>query len=767
VRPEELDHGEEADLRVPVLGAVAWLAALLALHAPAWLLPVVLALSLGRVLHRWRRGAEVLTRLTWLAAAVGVVALTLLRVAGVQDSAVAVLARDHAVVHLGLVLTSDPVLRHGRFGDYVVVRARTEAVTGRAVRHRVRVPVLVIADRRWRSLALGTRLEAAGRLQTARTRDLAGVLSTRGPPRVPDRPGAVLGGAEALRTSIRAAAGGHGAGPSALVPALVDGDDAGMPERLDEAFRTSGMTHLLAVSGTNLTLLVGSLLVLARWVGVRARGLVLVGVVGVVGVVLLARAEPSVVRAAVMGSVALVGLGAHGRRRGTRALGAAVLLLLLVDPWLAQSPGFALSTLATAGILWLAPGWRDQLVRWVPRWVAEALAVPLAAQLACTPLVAALSGQVSLVAVLANLAVAPAVGPTTVLGLLGGVCGLASPRLGSAAATPAAWGAEWIIAVAERGAGLPVAAVEWSTRPLGIAVLTLACGVVALGAGAVLARRGATVVLGVVLVAGLLVPLPTPGWPPRGWVLVACDVGQGDGLVLATGPGSAVVVDAGPDPAPMDACLRRLGIERVPLVVLTHFHADHVGGLSGVLAGRDVGAVEVAALAEPAGGVRLVSGLAQRAGTPVHRAAYGETGRIGPLTWQVVGPSHAPSAASESPPNDSSVVLLVQTHGLRILLMGDEEERSQAQLFRDTGGLRVDVLKVAHHGSARQDPRLVRSTGARLALISVGEDNDYGHPAPSLLALLRDARMRVLRTDRDGDLAVVSRGGRLAAVTRG
>ena len=131
-----------------------------------------------------------------------------------------------------------------------------------------------------------------------------------------------------------------------------------------------------------------------------------------------------------MGAVGLIGMGHHGRRRGTRALGAAVLLLLLFDPWLAQTLGFALSVLATAGILWLAPGWRDRLMRWLPRWVAEAVSVPLAAQIACTPLVAAISGQVSLVAVAANLLAAPAVGPATVLGLAGGVVGLVAEPLG-------------------------------------------------------------------------------------------------------------------------------------------------------------------------------------------------------------------------------------------------------------------------------------------------------------------------------------------------
>jgi competence protein ComEC len=458
-------------------------------------------------------------------------------------------------------------------------------------------------------------------------------------------------------------------------------------------------------------------------------------------------------------------MGTHGRRRGPRALGAAVLLLLLVDPWLAVSAGFALSALATAGILWLAPGWRDRLSRWLPRWAAEAIAVPLAAQLACTPLVAAISGQVSLVAVVANLLAAPAVGPATVLGLAGGVVGLVSRTLGQWVALPAAWCAAWIITVAVRSAALPVAAVAWSSGPVGIALLGVACAVASLVLGAFLARRASTLALGAVMVGALLVPLPSPGWPPRGWVLVACDVGQGDGLVLNAGSGAALVVDTGPEPSAMDRCLRRLGVRRIPLLVLTHFHADHVDGLAGALRGRAVGGIEVTSLADPLAGAEEVRVLAERAGVPVRVAGYGETGRLGPLSWQVIAPSHPPPAGSDSPPNDASLVLLVQTRGIRILMMGDEEDDSQAQLLRDTGGVRADVLKVAHHGSARQHPDLVRATGARLALISVGVDNDYGHPAPSLLALLRDARMQVERTDRDGDVAVVVDGG-LRVATR-
>ena len=755
------------DLRAPVLGGVAWLAALAALLGPTWLLLGGIGLAGVHAWRRRRRGLEVLSRVAWLVAACGVAASALLRAEAVHQNAVEGLARQRASVQAQVVVTSDPVTRRGRSEEYVVLRARTESVTGRGLRHRVRTPVLVIADGRWQRLTPGTRVHLAGRLQPARTRDLAGVISPRGPPEVLAGPAWWMRGADRLRASIRAAVAPQSPGPRSLVPALVDGDDAGMPAELTEAFRTSGLTHLLAVSGTNLTLVVGSLLLLARWIGVRARGLVLVGVVGVLGFVLLARTEPSVVRAAVMGSIGLVGMGHHGQRRGTRALGAAVLLLLLFDPWLALSLGFALSVLATAGILWLAPGWRDQMRRWLPRWVAEAVAVPLAAQIACTPLVAAISGQVSLVAVLANLLVAPAVGPATVLGLAGGILGLVSADVGQLVAAPAAWCASWIISVATRGAGLPVAAIGWSAGVGGVAALTLLCVLLALALGVLLSRRATSLALGLTMVAALLVPLPTPGWPPRGWVLVLCDVGQGDGLVLNAGRGNALVVDAGPDPDVMDRCLRRLGIERVPLVVLTHFHADHVDGLEGVLRRRRVDLIEVSSWAEPLSGARLVEAAAARARVPVQQAAYGSTRRLGPLVWQVLAPSRMPSADSESPPNDSSVVLLVETRGRRFLLLGDEEEASQRQLRRVTGGLRADVVKVAHHGSARQDPDLVRGLGAELAVISVGASNVYGHPTRSLLELLRQARMQVARTDRDGDVAVTVVEGQLGLSRRG
>ena len=265
----------------------------------------------------------------------------------------------------------------------------------------------------------------------------------------------------------------------------------------------------------------------------------LTAALGIVGFVLIARTEPSVVRAAAMGTVALIGMGSNGRERGTRCLGAAVFACSLVDPGLAVTAGFALSVLATGGILFLAPAWRDAMMRWLPRWVAEAISVPLAAQVACTPVVTAISGQISLVAVLANLLAAPAVAPATVLGLAGGLVGLVWAPLGQVVAAPAAWSVSWIVVVAQRGAALPTAAVEWGTGPL--ALRRRHAAVRRAGRRSrhgCCARRSPVIGCSVLLVVTVLTRPPSPGWPPDGWVLAMCDVGQGDGLVLNAGPGT-------------------------------------------------------------------------------------------------------------------------------------------------------------------------------------------------------------------------------------
>jgi len=767
------DGARRPDLRMPLLGAVAWSGALLG--SARGVPPAVLAAGLAAgsvvlllvVRRSPRRGPLVAGAVLVLLAAL---AVTGLRAHQVAHNPVAELGRERAVVSVDGTVTSDPVLITSGRTDQVMWRLRVSEVRGRGTATSLVTPVLVLTRADSSPPALGATVRLRGRLAPADDGQVAALLLASGDPELQQAPDLWWRGAAAVRRALRESVSHMPRGQRALVPALVVGDDSALPAEVEADFRTTGLTHLLAVSGTNLTLVVGFLLTVARWCRVRGRWLVVVGAAGVVGFVLLARTEPSVLRAAVMGTVALVGLGHDGRQRGLRALGVAVLVLVLVDPGLATSVGFALSVLATAGILVLAPGLRDALGRWLPRWLAEAVAVPLAAQLACTPVVAAISGQVSLVAVVSNVLVAPAVGPATVLGLAGGLLGLASGPAGRVPGTLAALCVAWIIEVADRGADLPAAAIGWGTGATALVVLTVVVVALALAAPRLLGRPAGGIACCLVLVAAVLVRPADLGWPPQGWVLVACDVGQGDALVLRVGPHSAVVVDVGPDPTVADACLDRLDVQRVPLLVLTHFHADHVDGLAGVLEGRAVGEVVVTDRLDPPQGVDGVLAASRTADLVPRYAVHATTTTYGPLTlqtlWPLPGsPAHGPGDGSTA--NDASVVLLAETGGVRILLTGDVEPPAQASLARMLPGLEVDVLKMPHHGSGHQDQDWLVSLHPGLVLVSVGADNDYGHPAQSALDPLSAIGAEVARTDLDGDLAVVVRDGEPGLVTRG
>lgn len=759
------------DARAPLLAVVAWVSCLVVRLVPP--VPAVLGVLLAATLPtafllRGRLDRPILRMI----AASGVVALT----AGLvtwghlertRDNVVADLAVDGAAVTAEGIVTGDPRTVKGRYADQVLVHAQLTAVTGRGRSATLRAPVLLMAEEWPRDLELGTRIRLTGRLVASDRPELSALLRVSGRPFSVAPPDLWWRAATAVRRSMTEAVAGKPPDEAAIVPALVTGDDSRVSEPLADDFRRTGLTHLLAVSGTNLTLVIGFLVVLGRWVGIRGRGLTALGAAGIVGFLLLARAEPSVLRAAAMGSVALLATAVDSAARGIRTLSVAVLGLLLLDPAMASSIGFALSAVATAGILLVAPSFRLALARWLPVWLADAIAIPLAAQLACGPLIAAISGQVSLIAVLANLLVAPAIGPATVLGLLGGLAGLVWPSAGSALGWLACGCVAWVVGVAHGLSRFPGAVVGWGTGGWAI-VLLVVLTVVAIRSGPRLLRRPATAGL---TCAVLALPLGwqavvehTPigawlgrGWPPPGWVLVVCDVGQGDGLVLNAGGGSAVVVDTGPEPAAMNRCLERLRIDRVPLIVLTHFHADHVDGLPAVLDGRSVQEVDVTGDADPPYGASAVARETGAAGVPERAATWGEHRTIGQLRMQTLWP---PPDLVTDDPNDASVVLLVQVRGLRLLLSGDVGPTSQERLAQAWPGLRADVLKVPHHGSLYQDPDWLRSLGAEVALISVGADNDYGHPAPETVTALRADGMPVYRTDHSGDLAVSVVSGR-------
>jgi competence protein ComEC len=764
VTSREATGPERPDARLAAPAVAAWVGAFaatdprpgLALTLPAVALVGLLVFAMTRVRPLVPVAGAALVCLAG-AAAVGA-----LHVGALRSTGLAALAADGAVAELSGTVTGDPVVHHGgtrgdhRTGDLLVVPVRVERAVARGRLLRIRAPVVLMArDRRWAGLLPGQPVSLSGLLGPARAgQPVAAVVAVRGPPVLRGRPPAVQRLAGRLRAGLQAASSGLSPDPRGLLPGLVVGDTSRVPAALDADLRTAGMTHLVAVSGANLAIVASFVLLAGRWVGLRGRWLPLAAALAIASFVVVARPQPSVLRAAVMGAVGLAALATGRRRRGLAALAAAVVVLLLADPWLARSFGFVLSALATGGLVLLAPGWAAAWrARGLPRPPAEALAVALAAQLVCAPVVVLLSGQVSLVAVPANLFAAPAVAPATLLGVLALAVAPASPTGAAVIARLAELPVGWIAAVAHVAAGLPDAAMPWPGSSAG-AVLLAAATVLAVLLGRLLGRRpGAAAGVAAVLGVALVVPAATPGWPPAGWRLAVCDVGQGDALVLATGPGAAVVVDAGPDPRAVDRCLRGLGVHRVPLVLLSHLHADHVEGLPGVLRGRAVGELSLGGYGEPHGELVRVRRWTGRFGVPITTAVVGERVRVGSVSWQVLWPARVVHEGSV--PNNASVVLLVRTHGIRLLLTGDVEPPAQRAMLARVPVPPVDVLKVAHHGSAYQDADLLAAARPRIALISVGADNDYGHPAPTTLRALRDSGALVGRTDRDGTLVVV------------
>jgi competence protein ComEC len=296
-------------------------------------------------------------------------------------------------------------------------------------------------------------------------------------------------------------------------------------------------------------------------------------------------------------------------------------------------------------------------------------------------------------------------------------------------------------------------------------------------AGWVLRRRRVRVLVAVALLGLVLFFVPgrvvRPGWPPEGWAMVDCDVGQGDAEVLATAtPGRAVLVDTGPDPAYVEACLDRLGVTRIPLIVFSHLHADHIGGLAGALAGRSVGAIAVGASRVPAWAWDQVRALAAQAHVPVLQLRRGQRLSWPGLSFRVIGPEPEDALATGATDdgtaiNNTSVVLLARTRAGTVLLSGDVERQSQLDLLADGAPVRADVLKIPHHGSRYSAEKFLEAVHARIAVASAGKGNPYGHPSPVTLRELHQDGALVLRTDQDGSVAILPGRDGPVALTRG
>ncbi|MEX2553103.1 MAG: ComEC/Rec2 family competence protein [Actinomycetota bacterium] len=545
---------------------------------------------------------------------------------------------------------------------------------------------------------------------------------------------------------------------AALLLGLTIGDDRALSERVREDFRASGLSHLTAVSGANVAIVLGALAALLGLLKASRRLKTSLGFAAIVFFAVITRWEPSVLRASVMAAIAL-GAFLFGRKSNSiHVLGVALFGLLIFDPLMLWSVGFQLSFAATAGILLGREPLLDRL-RSIPRLIAEPLAIGLSAQAAVFPLIAVHFGKISIASVPANLAAAGMVAPATVLGLLAGVVATMS---------------EWLAGPAFKAAGIFVTALEWVAKTFGRSDLSqvsvpnfgsfeliAAClGLVAAWLWMIRRSRWArwpAVACAVVAIGSLIAPAAGSS-APSGLRITFFDVGQGDSALVESPGGARVLVDGGPDPELIADTLGRHGLGRIDLLVASHLHADHVVGLAEVAARLDVGIALHPGVETP-----LLESLER--GRGYEAATEGERIVIGDLTIELLGPSpEARAAAVEargieqkvegSELNDASVVLRVLWGGECVLFTGDLEETGQQELL-DEHRSEIDctVLKAPHHGSGRLLKEFVQAVDPEWVAVSVGR-NRHGHPTEKALEIFEAAGAEVQRTDRQGDIVL-------------
>ena len=565
-----------------------------------------------------------------------------------------------------------------------------------------------------------------------------------------------------------------------LLPGLAVGDTRAVSPELDADMRAASLTHLTAVSGANCAIVVGGVVALGRLLGWRRGVRLAAGGCALAAFVVLVTPEGSVVRAGAMATVVLA-VEATGRPvRGLPVLLLAVMLLLAASPALAADAGFALSVAATAGLLLGTRPIADRLAAVVPRPLALTLAVPIAAQLACQPVLLLISDGLPVYGIVANLLAAPAAPIATVVGLAAVALATVAPPIAGGAVWLAWVPAEWIGTVARLGSW-PGARLDWPTG-LGGALL-LAVVTAALCAWLLVRPRrrrtrriawiaGVAALVVVAIVAGLAIGhavLRARTFPSE-WRIASCDVGQGD-ATLVRGEGTIALIDTGPEPAPLAACLDVLGIDRIDLLVLSHFDHDHDGAASS-LVGR-VGAVAVPDTRESA--LESIVEVLARGGATVTRLRAGDAWTLGGASWTVLWP---PAASDGGPStlegNDGSLVVRVDGGACRgpcpsFLALGDLGEAPQLALLRaGADRLRADIVKMSHHGSRDQAPTLYEAVAARAGLVSVGADNGYGHPTAAALSMLAQAGTAALRTDELGTIVLAPRAdGELVAWSTG
>ena len=608
---------------------------------------------------------------------------------------------------------------------------------------KLRTPIRIISKKSIELLP-GQKISAVATAIKSKEARVAALVIVNGEISVLTKPSGWASALGAIREGLRTNSGDGDAG--ALIPGMVLGDTSKQTPEFKEAMKRSGLTHLVAVSGANFAIVSTFVLWCMQFLIRKKSMRVLATAVALMCFIALVRPSPSVLRAAAMAAVLLTAqLGKRGSD-SLPALGFAICAVVLGDPWQARDAGFALSVLATAGLLLLAPRIEEKLP--THQKLAGALAPPIAAMVFCAPILVSLSGYLSPMSVVANLFAAPAVAPITVLGF---IAALISPI--------APWLTQAIIFLIRFPAGFITWVAHWVAD---FPVLTIHNGMIGFALVAVILlifllfkknwKESTAVLLIVVLSLGWI-----QRWPAGDWQLAQCDVGQGDSLVINLGNDQAIVIDVGPDPTAIDKCLRDLGVEQIPLLILSHFHADHVGGLSGLVDGRKVQQVWITNNLDPTSESSMA--LSALSGAEIVTVQKGLTAKIANITLEVLWPESTVRSFEELPGegsqiNNSSIAVIASTVDWSLFSAGDLEPPAQHELIN--GVRAVDIYKVSHHGSKYQDEGLMRALSAQVALISVGAKNPYGHPAAESIDSLTRLGTQVLRTDVDGAVAITA-----------
>ena len=564
---------------------------------------------------------------------------------------------------------------------------------------------------------------------------------------------------------------GIDADSAGLVAGLAIGDVSQISSELQADMKLVSLAHLTAVSGANCAIVLAMFYLLVRRLGGGRWMRLFVGLTALAAYVLLVGPQPSVLRAAVMASAVLVGISLGRKTAPSTALAASVIILLVADPWLAVDFGFALSVAATLGLLLLTKPMTEKLERFFPKWLARALSVSVAAQIFCLPILLQLQQGLATYSLPANLLAAPLVAPITVMGIIGCIFGWLFPPI-TWVCTYLASTASWLITkIVDGFVNSDNVTLSW---PVGVSGgLIASCIVVGflLWLKAEPTKLRNLGLLSLTLIAAISTGFMSfnlfsrSNWPIDDWSIVACDVGQGDSLVVRSA-GKIAVIDVGRENRLVDECLQRLKIKKIDLLVLTHFDMDHIGGLSGAIVGREVGLAMISPFKDERWGATGTSRLLSESGVKTFAAEKGMTGSLGECRWLVLAPNRFAAGAEDS--NDASIIMLWQNTEFNLLTMADSGEKSQMIIAADRSWWTSPlihslplVLKVSHHGSSDQYGELIEELEPDLSLISAGKNNSYGHPTRRTLALLRATGSAIYRTDELGSLAVASRDGGL------